>query len=111
MNATPLCSHAQAGAGRVGSVATPQEVAMPPAQQHDEEPLDSARGWVAEHTRRYVETHGEEGHDWNGVPCLVLTTRGRRSGRWRRNALIYAQDGDRYIVVASKGGADEHPLW
>lgn len=77
----------------------------------EDEPLDSTLGWVAHHTQRYVETAGDEGHDWNGVPCLVLTTRGRRSGRLRRNALIYARDGDRYVVVASHGGADHHPLW
>lgn len=77
----------------------------------DEEPLDSALGWVAEHTRAYVETDGDEGHDWNGVPCLVLTTRGRRSGRLRRNALIYGHERDHYVLVASKGGADRHPLW
>ena len=68
-----------------------------------EEPLDSALGWVAHHTQRYVESGGDEGHDWNGVPCLVLTTRGRRSGRLRRNALIYGRDGDTYVVVASYG--------
>ncbi|HVA26155.1 MAG TPA: nitroreductase family deazaflavin-dependent oxidoreductase [Chloroflexota bacterium] len=77
----------------------------------DEEPVDSASDWVAEHTRRYVETDGAEGHLWRGVPTLVLTTRGRRSGRARRNALIYGRDGDKYVVVASKGGADMNPLW
>jgi len=77
----------------------------------DEEPLDSATEWVAEHTRRYVETNGQDGHLWRSVPTLVLTTKGRRSGRARRNALIYGRDGDKYVVVASKGGADVHPLW
>jgi deazaflavin-dependent oxidoreductase (nitroreductase family) len=76
-----------------------------------EEPLDSALGWVAHHTQRYVESSGAEGHDWNGVPCLVITTRGRRSGRLRRNALIYGCDGDNYVVVASHGGAIHHPMW
>ncbi len=76
-----------------------------------DEPLDSPVGWVAEHTRQYVETNGEEGHLWRGVPTLLLTTLGRRSGKPRRTALIYGQDGDRYLVVASKGGAEDHPLW
>ncbi len=77
-----------------------------------EEPLDSAYDWVAEHTRRYVESGGSDGYYWEGLaPTLVLTTRGRRSGRRRRNALIYQErDGD-YVVVASKGGAPSHPLW
>jgi deazaflavin-dependent oxidoreductase (nitroreductase family) len=74
-------------------------------------PLDSALPWVADHTRRYVETDGADGHVWNGVPTLVLTTTGRRSGQPRRNALIYGRDGDDYVVVASRGGDDHHPLW
>jgi deazaflavin-dependent oxidoreductase (nitroreductase family) len=77
----------------------------------EQEPLDSATPWVAEHTRRYVETNGEEGHEWRGVHTLVLTTKGRRSGQLRRNALIYGRDGDRYLIVASKGGAPNDPLW
>lgn len=77
----------------------------------DQEPIDSPTGWVASHIRRYVETNGEEGHLWHGVPALLLTTVGRRSGKPRRLALYYAADGDRYVVVASKGGADEHPEW
>src|SRR5205085_11520379 len=76
-----------------------------------EEPVDSPVGWVAAHIARYVATNGEEGHLWNGVPTLLLTTRGPRSGQPRRTALIYGRDGDRYLVVASKGGAAAHPLW
>ena len=60
-----------------------------------EEPTDSPVGWVAEHTRQYLATDGEEGHMWRGAPTLVLTTRGRRSGIPRRTMLIYGQDGDR----------------
>lgn len=75
------------------------------------EALDSALDWVADHTRKYVETDGAEGHDWQGVPCAVLTTVGRKSGQPRRNALIYAQDGPSYVLVASYGGAAEDPLW
>ena len=42
---------------------------------------------------------------------LLLTTTGRRSGEPRTTALIYVQDGDRYVIVGSKGGAPEHPGW
>jgi deazaflavin-dependent oxidoreductase (nitroreductase family) len=77
----------------------------------DQEPIDSPQGWVAEHVHRYIETNGEDGHIWKGAPTLILTVLGRRSGKPRRLALIYGQDGDRYIVVASKGGADTHPEW
>jgi deazaflavin-dependent oxidoreductase (nitroreductase family) len=76
-----------------------------------EEVVDSPRGWVAKHIRRYVDTEGASGHRWNGMSTLLLTTRGRNSGKWRRTALIYGQDGDRYLVVASNGGARKHPSW
>jgi deazaflavin-dependent oxidoreductase (nitroreductase family) len=75
------------------------------------EPVDSALDWVADHTRTYVETEGEDGYLWRGAPTLVLTTTGRRSGQLRRNALIFGRDGDDYVIVASKGGSDHHPLW
>ncbi len=77
----------------------------------DQEPLDSPQGWVADHVRRYIATNGEDGHIWRGAPTLILTTLGRRSGKPRRLALIYGQDGDRYVVVASNGGAAQHPDW
>ena len=65
-----------------------------------------------EHVKRYVETDGEEGHDWqNGVPVLILTTKGRRSGEQRPTPLIYGRHGDDYLVVASKGGAPDPPAW
>ncbi len=65
-----------------------------------------------EHVKRYIETDGEEGHDWrNGVPVLILTTTGRRSGEARPTPLIYGRAGDDYVVVASKGGAPEPPAW
>lgn len=75
------------------------------------EPLDSAIPWVAEHTQKYVASDGEDGHIWRGVPCLVLTTKGRKSGELRRNALIYGTDGDDYVIVASRGGDPKHPHW
>jgi len=74
-------------------------------------PLDSALDWVADHTRRYVESDGADGHLWSGVATLVLTTTGRRSGQLRRNALIYGRDGEDYLIVASRGGDDHDPLW
>jgi len=65
-----------------------------------------------EHVRRYRETGGEVGHVWReGSTILLLTTTGRKSGEPRTTPLIYAQDGDRYVIVASKGGAPEHPGW
>jgi deazaflavin-dependent oxidoreductase (nitroreductase family) len=64
-----------------------------------------------EHVRRYVDTDGAEGHEWQGVNVLILTTTGRRSGEPRSTPLIYGKQGDNHVVVASKGGAPEHPAW
>ena len=72
---------------------------------------DSPTGWVAKHVHRYVESDGQNGHRWNGVDTLLLTTRGRSTGKLRRTALIYGEDRNRYIVVASNGGATSHPHW
>ena len=64
-----------------------------------------------EHVDRYVETGGEDGHEWEGTQTLLLTTTGRRSGETRVHPLIYGKSGDDYLVVASKGGAPQHPDW
>ncbi len=65
-----------------------------------------------EHVRRYRETGGEVGHIWKeGSTILLLTTTGRKSGEPRTTPLIYAEDGDRYVIVASQGGAPDHPGW
>ena len=64
-----------------------------------------------EHVRRYRETEGEVGYLWNGVPTLLLTTTGRRTGEPHTSALIFARHGDDYLVVASMGGAPRHPQW
>ena len=73
--------------------------------------IDSPVGWVADHIREYVDTGGEKGHEWRGVPTLLLTTTGRRTGQRHRTALIYGPDGENYVLVASKGGAAKHPAW
>lgn len=76
-----------------------------------EKVFDSPTGWIRDHIQRYIDSDGENGHIWKGVPTLLLTTTGRRSGKQRRTALIYGREGDDYVVVASKGGAQEHPEW
>lgn len=65
-----------------------------------------------EHVRRYRETGGAVGHIWReGSTILLLTTTGRNSGEKRTSPLIYAEDGGRYVIIASKGGAPDHPGW
>ncbi len=76
-----------------------------------EQVYDSPTGWVNEHIQRYLASEGEDGHDWRQAPTLLLTTTGRKSGKQRRTALIYGRDDDRYLVVASHGGARKHPSW
>ena len=63
------------------------------------------------HQLIYTRTDGRVGHRMIGVPTLLLRTTGRRSGATRTNALVYARDGDDYLVVASNGGADRPPAW
>jgi len=65
----------------------------------------------AEHVRVYRETDGARGYDWRGTTILLLTTKGRVSGEERTTPLIHRTDGDRWIVIASKGGAPEDPDW
>lgn len=73
-----------------------------------EEIADSPNEWVAQHIRHYLETNGQARP---GMNDLLLTTRGRKSGKLRRTALVYVRDGDRYILAASNAGADQHPAW
>lgn len=75
--------------------------------------------WVQEHLDLYLRTNGKEGHlrDFTAgggkpnTPNLLLTTVGRKSGKPIVLPLIYGKDGSNYVVVASKGGAPEHPAW
>jgi deazaflavin-dependent oxidoreductase (nitroreductase family) len=64
-----------------------------------------------EHVRQYEATGGKTGHDWNNTSCLVLHTIGRKSGETKKFPLIYGRDGNNYLLVASKGGAPDHPGW
>ena len=75
--------------------------------------------WMADHLRRYLETDGADGHMWDStsvggpgpLPTLLLTTVGRRSGQTSLLPLIYGETNGKYIIVASKGGAPQHPGW
>lgn len=64
-----------------------------------------------EHVRVYRETGGQRGYRWRGASVLLLTTVGRKSGEPRTMPLIHRTDGDRWVVVASKGGWSHDPLW
>jgi len=76
-----------------------------------EEIVDSPVGWVARHINSYVDSDGGTGHEYYGVQALLLTTRGRKSGKLRRTALYYGTRGEDFVLVASNGGSFGHPLW
>ena len=63
------------------------------------------------HQAIYEVSDGRVGHGILGVPCLLLRTTGRRTGRGRTSALVYARAGSDYVVVASLGGSDRAPAW
>ncbi len=65
----------------------------------------------SEHVRVYRETAGEHGYHWRGTTILLLSTTGRTSGEVRTTPLIHRTDGERWVVVASKGGAPANPSW
>jgi deazaflavin-dependent oxidoreductase (nitroreductase family) len=81
--------------------------------------IDSATpGWQQRHVELYLKSDGTEGHvlDFSrpGVPevnCLLLQTTGRKSRTPKTTPLIYGKDGGGFVVVASRGGAPNHPAW
>ena len=79
------------------------------ARQRDER----FRRTSSEHLQRYLATGGDEGYisPESGMPNLILTTIGRRTGEPYATPLYYGEDEGRYILVASYAGADKHPKW
>ena len=73
--------------------------------------VDSPTGWVNKHIQDYVETDGAKGQIFAGVPALLVTTKGRKTGTLHRTALYYGEDDGRYVIVGSQGGAPKHPAW
>lgn len=76
--------------------------------------------WMLDHIQRYLSSGGTDGHMYKVtppgygemvVPALLLTTTGRKSGERFIFPLFYGKAGDGYVIVASKGGAPEHPGW
>ena len=65
----------------------------------------------AAHAFSYRLTGGRMGRRIAGAPVLLLTTTGRKSGKRRTAPLLYLEDGENIVVVASNGGNDQHPVW
>ncbi|MFI5616572.1 nitroreductase family deazaflavin-dependent oxidoreductase [Streptomyces sp. NPDC051567] len=74
-------------------------------------PADPRPGPLLDHVRAYVGSAGADGHLWHGLPTLLLTTVGRRSGRPVRTPLVYGEDAGRLIVLAAAHGRPDHPAW
>ena len=73
--------------------------------------IDSSQGWVKRQIDEYVATDGAKPVFRGGAPLVLLTYKGRKTGQWRRTCLIGAEHNGSYLLVASKGGADDHPAW
>jgi deazaflavin-dependent oxidoreductase (nitroreductase family) len=71
----------------------------------------SPEQWVRDQVEQYERSDGAEANTLRGVPIIVLTSRGARSGQLRKTPLMRVEHEGRYAVVASKGGAPTHPLW
>jgi deazaflavin-dependent oxidoreductase (nitroreductase family) len=75
--------------------------------------IPSPRGWVAEQVELYEVSGGTAGLTFRdtGLPVIIVTHRGRKTGAIRKTPLMRVVDGNNYILVASQGGAPKHPLW
>ena len=71
----------------------------------------SPAGWVRNQVQKYEESGGTEGTELNGMPVVILWTKGRHSGKLRKTPLIRVEHDGTYAVVASIGGAPKHPVW
>ena len=68
-------------------------------------------GPIADQVALYESSGGTEGLELEGQPCIILTTKGRKSGKLRKSPLMRVEHDGRYAVVASMGGAPQHPVW
>jgi F420H(2)-dependent quinone reductase len=66
---------------------------------------------IAEQVRQYEATGGAEGGTLEGEPCVIVTSKGRRTGKLRKTPLMRVEHDGSYAVVASMGGAPTHPVW
>ena len=73
--------------------------------------VPSPTEWVSRQVELYESSGGREGTTLRGMPVVLVTHRGRRTGAIRKTPLMRVADGERYVLVASKGGAPEHPVW
>jgi deazaflavin-dependent oxidoreductase (nitroreductase family) len=94
--------------GRPGRHGVARRIAAMPIEGEYE---PSAWGWVANQVDLYESSGGTKGVTIQGVPCVVITMRGRRTGKVRKAGVMRVEHEGTYAAVASKGGADHHPGW
>lgn len=73
--------------------------------------IPSPSDWVREQVEQYEATDGREGYELRGLPCVIVTHTGRKTGAIRKSPLMRVVHDGKYVLVGSKGGAPEHPLW
>ena len=73
--------------------------------------IPSPTGWVADQVKRIEESDGGEGMELRGLPVVLVTNRGRKTGATRKTPLMRVEHEGSYAVVASMGGAPKHPVW
>lgn len=78
-----------------------------------DEYIPSPSTWVAEQVEQYESSGGTEGTTLTdtGLPVIIVTNRGWKTGAIRKTPLMRVVDGKNYVLVASQGGAPKHPLW
>ncbi len=80
---------------------------MPLSGEYAPSPLD----WSREQADKYIESGGTDGTELNGMPVILLTTVGAKSGKLRKTPLMRVEHDGEYAIVASLGGAPKHPVW
>jgi len=80
---------------------------MPLSGEYEPSPSD----WARKQAERYEATDGEKGGDLRGRPVIVLTSVGAKTGKIRKTPLMRVEHRGTYAVVASLGGAPQHPVW
>ena len=73
--------------------------------------IPSTSKWVADQVELYEASGGTEGTTLRGLPVILVTNTGWKTGATRKTPLMKVTDGNRYILIASQGGAPKHPLW
>ncbi|WP_018503264.1 nitroreductase family deazaflavin-dependent oxidoreductase [Parafrankia discariae] len=80
---------------------------MPLTGEYEPSPTE----WVRTQVEEYESSGGTRGTELRGVPVVILTTLGAKSGKIRKSPLMRVEHDGRYAVIASLGGAPKHPVW